>query len=296
MSDNQDFLLFGGCLIPNRLPYLEDSARKVFKKLGVKFIDAPFGCCPDPVGFNSVDHKSWLALGARNLTIAEKREKNIISLCNGCTQTLTAVNYELKHDERKKLEINKILSKIDREYKGTVAVNHFVKVLKENVGIEKIKNFITNPLTGLKVACHTGCHYMRPSEIMQYDDPMEPKVLRELVKATGADVVDYEEEVLCCGAGVGNTDDKVAVQVLKRKFDSAISAGADCFVVICPACYQQMDNNQRNLQKMFEKEYNIPILYLTELIALGMGYKYDDLNLKLHRARPKALLEKYNAV
>jgi heterodisulfide reductase subunit B len=296
MTETEDYLFFGGCVIPNRIPFIEDSARKVFKKLGIKTIDAPFGCCPDPVGFNSVDHKSWLALGARNLTIAEGQGKNIISLCNGCTQTLIAVNHELNQDQRKKSEINKILQKVGKEFKGTTLVNHFVKVLKEDIGIEAIKNAIINPFTGLKVACHTGCHFMRPSEIMQYDDPMEPKSLRELVEATGATAIDYEEEVLCCGAGVGNTDDKVSLQVLKRKLDNLIENGADCIVVICPSCFQQFDTNQRNLKKVFEKDYDIPILYLTELLALAMGYKYDDINLKLHRVRPQALLEKYNAV
>ncbi len=296
MSNTQDYLLFGGCVIPNRLPYLEDSARKVFKKLGIKVSDAPFGCCPDPVGFNSVDHKSWLALGARNLAIAEGEGKNIISICNGCAQTLVAVDHELKHDARKKKEINKILSKVGKEFKGSTQVDHFVKTLKESVGTKAIKNAITNSFAGLKVACHTGCHYMRPSEIMQYDDPMAPKALREIIETTGATPVDYDEEVLCCGTGVGNIDEKVSMQVLKRKFDSIKKSGADCIVVICPACFQQLDNNQRPLQKTFEIEYNVPVLYLTELLALAMGYKYDDLNLKLHRVRPKTLLEKYNAV
>ncbi len=292
----EEYDLFPGCVIPNRLPYLEDSARKVFDKLGVKTFDAPFNCCPDPVGFNAVHHKSWMVLSARNLTIAENDNRSIASLCNGCTQTLKAVNVELKQSEEERASINVVLAKIGREFKGTISVKHFVQILIEDVGIEKIKEAITNPFTGLKVACHTGCHYARPSHIMQWDDPMEPKCLRELVEATGATAVDYDEEVLCCGAGVGNTEEEPAMQILKQKFDSALVVGADCFVVICPACYQQMDNSQRTLKKMFEKEYNIPILYLTELLALAMGYKYDDLNLKLHRARPQALLEKYNAV
>jgi heterodisulfide reductase subunit B len=292
----EEYDLFPGCVISNRIPYIEDSARKVFNKLGIKTHDAPFGCCPDPVGFQSVHHKSWMALSARNLTIAEDDGRSIVSLCNGCTQTLKAVNVELKHDEVQKALINDIISKIGREFKGIIKVKHFVQVLIEDIGIEKIKKAVSNPFTGLKVACHTGCHYARPSHIMQWDDPMEPQFLRQIVEATGATAIDYDEEVLCCGAGVGNTEEEPAMQILKQKMDSAIQAGADCFVVICPACFQQLDNNQRTLKKMFETDYNIPILYLTELLALAMGYKYDDLNLKLHRARPQALLEKFNAV
>jgi len=291
-----DYNLFPGCVIPNRLPYLEDSARKTFEKLGIKTHDAPFNCCPDPVGFQSVHHKSWMALSARNLTIAEQDGRSIVSICNGCTQTLKMVNEELKHDDDAKEEMNAILKKIGREFKGSVEVKHFVQVLIEDVGVEKIAEQVTNPFTGMKVACHTGCHYSRPSSVMQWDDPMAPKFLRQLVEATGATAVDYDEEVLCCGAGVGNVEEEPAMHILKQKMDSAIAAGADCFVVVCPACFQQLDNNQRTLKKYFEKDYNIPILYLTELLALAFGHKYEELSLKLHRARPQALLEKYNAV
>ncbi|MCP4764135.1 MAG: CoB--CoM heterodisulfide reductase subunit B [archaeon] len=285
----EEKLLFPGCMIGNRIPYIEASARKVFEKVGVPTIDAPFACCPDPVGCNSTDMGSWLALGARNLSLAEGQGKNIMSLCNGCNQTLSAVNHELKHDARKKAKVNGILSKVGKEYKGTIDVSHFVKVLKEEVGIGKIKSVVTKPLAGMRVACHTGCHYARPSEILQYDDPMEPKVLRELVAATGATVVDYDQENLCCGQGVANTDPEVGAMILKNKYDSIKKSGAQYLVVICPSCFQRLDGEQRNMSKKFETEYGIPVLYLTELIALAMGYSYDDLNLKNHRTKPVAL-------
>lgn len=287
-----DYLMFEGCTIGNRIPFIEVSARKVFDKLGITTAEAPFSCCPDPVGFNSVDHESWLALGARNLTIAESEEKNIVSLCNGCFQTLKAVNVELKHNEHEKEKVNSILNSIDREFKGTINVKHFVEVLYD-IGADKIKEHIKQQLTGLKVACHTGCHYNRPSEIMQTDDPMKPKKLRELVAVTGATPVDYEEEMLCCGAGVGNAEEEPAMQILKNKLDSALNAGADIVCVICPACFQQFDTNQRNLSKMFEEQYNVPVLYLTELLALSFGFKSDELGLKFHRCRVKEFLETF---
>jgi len=293
MAKSEEYKLFPGCTIGNRIPFIEASSRIVFDKLKIKTSDAAFACCPDPVGFNSVDHESWLAMGARNLTLAENEEKDIVSLCNGCFQTLKAVNEELKHDEHEKEKVNKILSTVDREFKGSIDVKHFVEVLHE-VGAEKIKELVSHDLSGLKVACHTGCHYNRPSEIMQTDDPMKPVKLRELVKATGATPVDYEEEMLCCGAGVGNAEEESAMQVLKNKFDSALEAGAEAFVVICPACFQQMDTNQRNLSKMVDKKYDIPILYLTELLALSFGVDSGDIGLKFHRARTKALLEKHD--
>ncbi|MBD3197330.1 MAG: CoB--CoM heterodisulfide reductase subunit B [Candidatus Lokiarchaeota archaeon] len=293
MAKVDEFKLFQGCTIGNRIPFIEASARRVFDKLGIETSEAPFACCPDPVGFNAVDHESWLAMGARNLTLAEEEEKDIVSLCNGCFQTLKAVNEELKHDEHEKGKVNEILDTVGRNFKGSINVKHFLEVIHE-IGEEKIKENIVNELSGLKVACHTGCHYNRPSEIMQTDDPMEPKKLREVVKLTGAVPVDYEEEMLCCGSGVANAEEEPAMQVLKNKFDSAINAGAEAFVVICPACFQQMDTNQRNLSKMYEEDYKIPILYLTELLALSFGISHDDIGMKYHRARANSLLEKLN--
>ncbi|MHA1300567.1 MAG: CoB--CoM heterodisulfide reductase iron-sulfur subunit B family protein, partial [Candidatus Helarchaeota archaeon] len=228
-----DMKLFLGCVIPNRLPFLESTSRKVLEKLGVETSDGQFSCCPEPVGFQSVHKEGWLALGARNLCVAEAEGKNIISLCNGCTQTLKAVNHELKHDEDKKSEVNEILSKVGKEYKGTSVVKHFVQVLIEDVGIDKIKSMVTNPMSKIKAACHTGCHYSRPSEIMQWDDPLKPKFLRELVAATGAQVVDYEGEEICCGNGAGNTSKDVGDALAKNKIKNAKAGGANCLIVIC---------------------------------------------------------------
>lgn len=289
-----EYKMFQGCTIGNRIPFIEASSRKVFDTLGVKTSDAAFSCCPDPVGFNAVDHTSWCAMAARNLTIAEQEGMDVVSLCNGCFQTLKAVNHELKSDDHEREKINKILSTIGREFKGSINVKHFVEVLYE-IGAEKIKEKVTTNLAGLKVACHTGCHYNRPSEVMQTDDPMKPKKLRELVKATGATPVDYEEEALCCGTGVGNAEEEPAMQILSNKIVSAMNAGAEAFVVICPACFQQFDTNQKKAEAASGgKTFGIPILYLTELLALSFGVKPDEIGLKFHRTRLNPILEKFN--
>jgi heterodisulfide reductase subunit B len=254
-----EYKLFPGCTISNRIPFIEASSRKVFDKLGIKTSDAAFACCPDPVGFNSVDHTSWLAMGARNLTLAEAEGKDIVSLCNGCFQTLKLVNVELNNNEHEKEKINKILKGVGKEFQGSINVKHFVEVLHD-YGPEKIKEFITHDFSGLKVACHTGCHYNRPSEKLQTDDPMEPAP---------------------------------SMQMLANKFSSAVKAGADVFVVCCPACFQQMDTNQKKAGTQSNNEFKIPILYLTELYALAFGFNPDDLGLKFHRARLTGFLEKF---
>jgi heterodisulfide reductase subunit B len=282
--------MFEGCTIGNRIPFIEASSRKVFDKIGIQTSEAPFTCCPDPTGMKSFDNDAWLAIGALNLCLAESEGKNIISLCNGCTNTLRGVQHQLKHDSLMKEKVNKQLSKVGKQFKGSIEVKHFVDVLKEN--IDKIKSAISKPLSGLKVAVHPGCHYMRPAEWMESDDPLRPTVLKELVVASGATLVEYEEEVLCCGSAVTNAYEEHGLANLKIKMDSLKRSGADVVCVNCPACFQQFDTKQRDLTKKFETEYDIPVLYITELYALAMGYNPDELGLKYHRTRLKSILEK----
>ncbi len=286
-----EFKMFEGCTIGNRIPFIEAASRKVFEKVGIETSQAPFSCCPDPTGIKSFDNNAWLTIGAMNLCLAEAEGKDIISLCNGCTNTLRGVQHQLKHDSLKKEKVNKELAKIGKEFKGTIDVKHFVDVLKEQ--LDKIKGSITKPLNGLKVACHPGCHYMRPAEWMESDDPMRPETLKKLVAASGATVVDYDELVLCCGSAVTNAYEEHGLANLKNKLDSIKKAGADVICVNCPACFQQFDTRQRDLSKKYETEYDIPVVYITELYALAMGYSADEIGLKFHRIRLKSILEKY---
>ena len=284
-----EYKMFEGCVIGNRIPFIEASSRKVLDKIGVETSQAPFTCCPDPTGMKTFDNMAWLAMGARNICLAEAEGKPIISLCNGCTNTLRGVQHQLKHDSLKKEKVNSELAKIGKEYKGSIDVVHFVDVLKEN--LDKVKAGITKQMSSLKVACHPGCHYMRPAEWMESDDPMRPKNLKEIVAATGANVVDYDELALCCGNAVAGPFPEHGDAILKQKMDSIKKAGADVIVVNCPACFQRFDTSQRDLSKKFDAEYNIPVLYLTELIALAMGVSSEDIGMKNHRVRRNTAIE-----
>ncbi len=290
-----EYKLFPGCLMTNRLPFLEASAKAVFDEIGLKYKSGEFSCCPNPVGLRFVDMKTWCTLAARNIAEAEKDGNDILSLCNGCAQSLIVADHEMKHDSKLKNEVNKILSNVGKEYKGTINIKHFVRVLVEEIGIDKIKSMVTKPLTGLKVACHPGCHYARPSHILKVEkEVMDLQYLHQLVEATGATLVKYDEENLCCGNVVRNTDTYTANTMLKSKFDGAIRAGADCLAVNCPSCFQQFDSEQRNLKSLAEEgqQYKFPIFYITELIAMAIGKNINELGLKFHRNKGKDVLAK----
>lgn len=281
--------LFLGCVIPARLPYLEASARKTFEKLGIELKDVDgFSCCPDPTGIELIDHTTWLALGARNLSLCNNNA-GVISFCSGCVETLKGVNHFINKDITIKKEVNRYLQKIGKVYEGKTKVKHFAEVLYEN--LEKVREKVENPLKGFKVAVHYGCHYLRPSEIIEWDDPFEPVTVDEIIEALGAETVDYDLKMECCGNPVEKSDKDLSLLMIDNKLSAIQKAGANCVVVVCPACYQQFEFNQRELNKKNNTDYNLPIFYLSELVALAFGYKPEELGLNFHRIRPNALFE-----
>ena len=285
--------LFLGCTIPGRIPFVEKSAKVVCDNLGMNAeVVGGFACCPDPVGINALDKDTWLALAARNLSVAEAAGKPVMTLCTGCAMTLKTADHDLKHSHHDKEKANAVLGKVGKEYKGSIDnIKHIAQVLYEEIGIDKIKEQVKRPLKGLKVALHLGCHFLRPSKVIQFDDPFHPSKVDEIVAACGAEPVDYTEKLLCCGHGVSNESVEIAAAMNQKKYKSAADAGAHALVVLCPSCYLRLEGGQRDVKKQFGEAVKMPIMYLTDLIALAMGASGEEIGLKDHRPNPAKTLE-----
>jgi heterodisulfide reductase subunit B len=270
------FLIFLGCAIPYRVSAYEISARKILGKLGIELVEMPeFNCCGLPI--DPVSHETMLILAARNLALAEQQGLPIITLCPGCAGTLKKVNKMLKADKSLKEEINSHLKESGLEFKGTLEVKHLLQVLKEDVGLEKIKNSVVRPLTMLKVAEHNGCHILRPKEYIGFDDPEAPQTLRALIEATGATVLDYIDETECCGAPSVGVSDKVALELARNKLNHVKMVDAQALITICPFCHIMYDTNEVRIEKMFNEVYGVPILHYPQLLGLAMGMTPEEL-------------------
>jgi heterodisulfide reductase subunit B len=270
------YLMFLGCAIPYRVSAFEISARKILAKLGVELVEMPeFNCCGLPL--DPVSHEMMLILAARNLALAEEKGLNIITLCPGCAGTLKKVNKTLKEDKTLRDEINSHLKEAGLQFKGTVDAKHFMQVLMEDVGLDKIKKSIVKPLTMVKVAEHNGCHILRPKEFIGFDDPEDPKMLKSLIEATGATCLDYMDETECCGAPSVGVSDKVALQLARDKLSHIKQVNAEALVTICPFCHIMYDTNELRIEKMFSETYGIPILHYPQLLGLAMGISPEEL-------------------
>jgi heterodisulfide reductase subunit B len=288
----EKFALFLGCTVPARCMNYEASARKVAEKLGVGFVDIPeFSCCGYPI--KAISHDSFLSIAASNLAIAEAKGLDIVVLCSACGATLTKANAILIRDGDERKRINKLIEPLGRRYNGNVIVKHFARFLYEDIGLERIKGKVEKPLTGFKVAAHYGCHYLKPSDIFDgFDDPKMPRSLDALIEATGASSLNYIERKYCCGGGIVGVNEETAIKMSKRKLDFIKEAGVDAMVLICPFCDIMYEEYQASIQTKFGVQYDLPVLFLPQLLGLAFGFSPKELGFKHNALKPKALLER----
>lgn len=286
------YALFLGCTVPVRAQNYELAARRVAQVLGIELADVEdFACCGFPIKSTSLD--TALLTAARNLAVAEEKGFDICTLCSSCTGTLTEANERLRSDLVLRDWANSHLSQIGRKYTGTVRVKHFVRVLYEDVGIDNIKEKVVKELKRLKLAAHPGCHYVKPSEVYEGFDEVEyPKTLDELLAATGAEYLDYEEKKLCCGGAILGVDEEIALTMAKKKLDSVAGVQADGLISICPFCSIMFESHQRKIESKYETKYALPVLYYPQILGLALGIEQGELGFKLNRVKPDALLEK----
>ncbi|MFX1588669.1 MAG: CoB--CoM heterodisulfide reductase subunit B [Promethearchaeota archaeon] len=290
MGINRKYSLFLGCVIPNRYPFIELATRNVFQKLGIEFVEMEgASCCPAPGVFRGFDIDTWLIIGARNLTIAEKNNLDLATMCNGCYGSLLEVNHQLKTNKLKQKMVNKHLAKINRAYHGNVNVKHIIEILYRDIGIEKLKNRVKygrKKELDLNVAVHYGCHIQKPASIRPWGNETEkPRFLDELVEITGCRSIDYKDKNMCCGAAgaVRSAFKEISLDFTREKLENIRAAGAEIIVTACPFCHLQFDLGQIEINNIFKEKiatpFNIPVIYYTQLLGLALGLNPEDVGL-----------------
>ncbi len=286
---------FPGCMIQVRYPQMEAAVRKTVPALGIELVDLPgLGCCPDPVFFKSLYKLDWLVLAARNLAVAEEAGLDFVTICSGCTETLAEAAHLLNEGTELLEDVNRRLKKIGKEYKGTVKTNHLITILRDEVGPENVHASVTHPLTGIRVAVHYGCHLLKPRAIMQVDDPDNPTVFEDMLRAIGAEPVEHVDRILCCGKSC--RDCELPEEMTKTVLNSINDANVDLMGVICPSCFDSFDIGQIRVSKKFGLDFTIPPVYYFQMLALAQGLAPQEVGLDKHKLKPVKLLERYGAV
>ena len=275
---------FWGCFIAGRFPFMEKSTRLVLERLGIEFVDLEaLTCCPEKSVVKNESELTWLVAAARNLSVAEEAGVDLFSPCNGCVGSLSGAARKLANDRALREEVNRRLGKVGRTYRGTTRVFHLLDLLHDEIGIGYIQKHLALPLAGLKVATHAGCHQARPSVDVNSDDPLNPQKFDAIVEGIGAESVDYETKLMCCG-GTQNTAGltEEGAKLTRDKLVELRGTDVDCICVTCPACFMQYDIQQFSFRRGGE-QFDTPVAYLMELMALAMDLPADELGLDMHR-------------
>jgi len=276
------FALYLGCNIPARVKQYEVSARAVLDRLAVEVVDLPeFKCCGYPI--RNVDFKLYLMFSARNLALAERQGLDMLTLCKCCYGSLKKAAHLLKEDTSLRNEVNAFLAEEGLAVNGTIAVKHFLSVLYHDIGLPALKEKITRTFKDLKIATHYGCHALRPSDIMQFDNPVAPVVFDELVAATGSKSIDWATRLECCGAPLLGINDDLSMDLTARKLADAKQAGAHYLSVACPYCQMQFDTVQQMMISTREADDHLPAILYPQLLGLAMGIDRRALGIDMNK-------------
>jgi heterodisulfide reductase subunit B len=264
------FALFHGCNIPTRVVQYADATEAVCAPLGIDLVEmSAFNCCGYPA--RNTDQRAYLLSAARNLALAEKAGLDMLVMCKCCYGSLKKAAYLLKQDRNLNVDINRILAKENLEYKNSIQVKHLLSVLYHEVGLKRLKEKILKTYSGLQIAVSYGCHALRPSAVTGFDNPVSPTIFDELVEATGAFSVQWARKLDCCGAPLTGINDRLAMDMARKKIESAREAGAQFICTACPYTQLQFDGIQMRMAGDLDHGQPLAAILYPQLLGLCMG-------------------------
>ena len=270
-----DYTYYPGCSLESAHKGYSDSVKIVFKHLGCNLIELEDWNCCGATAYMSVKETVGFAISARNLALAEKFKRDVVAPCSSCFTILSKTNRALKQLPELHKIINECLADGGLNYNLSVNVRHPLDVLVNDIGLETIKQKVKYNLNGLKIANYYGCQIVRPEK--GFDDREEPVTMDNLFEAVGGVNVYYPMKVKCCGGMLMTTYEDVALKLSKEIIASAVENGADCIVTTCPLCQMNLEAYQDEINKTYNTNYDMPILFFTQVLGLAFGYSETEL-------------------
>lgn len=258
------FSYYPGCTLKTKAKDLDEYARKSAQALGITLEELPEWQCCGAVYPMAQDEIATKLSSVRALVSARDLGRDLVTVCSACHHVIKRVNNDMKTNENIKTKVNNYL-KLDTAYKGETKVIHYLEMLRDAVGFDEIKKKVVNPLTGKKIAAYYGCLLLRPSNAMQFDNPENPTIMEEFIRAIGATPVIYPYRNECCGGYVTVDNPKLAQKKCNTIIESAVENGAEAIITACPLCMYNLDANT--------PEQDLPITYFTEILAEALGVK-----------------------
>lgn len=252
---------FPGCTLKNKAKDLDYYARACAEVLGVHLEEIENWQCCGGVFTTSRDEVATKLSAVRALKEAKNKDQSIVTVCSACHNVIKQTNHAMATDMEFADKVNRYMG--EDSYDGSTTVYHYLELLRDVVGFDKIKEKVVNPLKGKKIAAYYGCLLLRPNGVMKMDDPENPSIIEDFISAIGADPVYYAYRNECCGGYISMESPELAKKKSNRVSDCAKTCGAEIIVTACPLCRYNLEKNGSD----------IPVVYFTELLAQALGIK-----------------------
>lgn len=265
MSEKIVYSYFPGCTLKNKAVELDAYARASAEALGFELQEIQdWQCCGGVYPMSTKEIAPKLP-SVRALADASKNSRNLVTLCSACYNVLKQTNDAMTNDENTILKANNYLKQDGIEYHGETEILHYLEVLRDVVGWDNVKAAVKNPLKGKKIGAYYGCLLLRPGKVMQFDDPENPQIIEDFIKAIGATPVVYAQRNECCGAYTVFENPSIPEKRAQAILGNAEDFGAELLVTSCPLCRYNLIKNK--------KDSKLDVIYFSELLAEALGIK-----------------------
>jgi heterodisulfide reductase subunit B len=271
---------YPGCSLKSSAKEFDLSIRAIFKEMGVSLQEIPDWSCCGASPAHSLNEELAIALPYWNLVKAEEAGLDkIVSPCPACYSHLKHIHEEVVKDSHLADRLQTIVGK---RYGGKTESKHLLDFIKEDIGLERLRSRVKTSLNGLRVASYYGCLTRLPG--VNIDDVENPVMMDEVVQALGGETINFSHKTECCGASLSITRKEIALRLVNAILESAQEKGAECIAVVCPLCQSNLDTRQGDINKRYGVRFNMPVLYLSQLIGLtqNLGSKQLGLDRLVH--------------
>src|SRR5436189_148164 len=286
-----------GCVSRGFTPELHGSMAQVADRLGIELVTLDrANCCGAGV---IAEHNQELAdtLNARTFAMAQQTGLSMMNICSTCQGAQSECQQRLDADSAYRAHINDVLRQEGLRYEAGIENKNFLWLMVEDYGLDRLKELVVRPLTGLRVGPFYGCYVLRPTTRLGYDRfPDRDRYLEQVIEALGGDPVDYEGAHKCCGFPVITMNRETSLGQAGRHVGDAIDADADALVTPCPLCHLNLDLQQPDAAKVVNRDLDLPVLHLPQLVGLALGLEPSDLGMSKHMVRPTTVIDWSQAV
>lgn len=288
---SKPYAYFPGCSAKGSCGELDISTKAVASLFGIELRELADARCTGAREFRAISEQLHLTANGHILALAEAQGCDLAVVCDTCLLNLIEANERLRANADARERVNRALSEAGLEYRGTVAVKHFLWILMDDIGEQRIREKVVRPLHGLRVAPFYGCHIRRPASVYGATSSDQASSLERLCQLVGAEPVSYDGADKCCGFHALATAEKTTLRMSGAHLTEAKAEAAHCMVTPCPLCHTVLDAFQANIEREVESPFGMPILHVSQLVGLAAGLSTEDLGLSRHLVDARKIIE-----